>query len=642
MSMELGDFLAAAMGFNPNEEPTPKDMRDDMFIKGYPRKSFDADGLTPFRVELPPIANTMAPKTAFWPKDLATIRRVIPVHSVQMDSFRRIATAHVATPYVTSEGESECRTLLTTVLVAVVLRHEDVRSAFAYLSSELKDKKNKYVGRVVMPQSRIYGSKYEVPHRVICVEADDEAYFVGCPPNVHMARAAKLFSDVGVNAATYENYLSQLRSDVDPTASVTLEKLDVSESLKPLIVGKQASNKLRIQAGSGVVVWSPPQALFIFGGEEEREYAKLLIRALVHCYDRDGATPKCTDMFDRAARTSVVPFPLMSMGYIIGSNRNVLGSLEQLHGTMVVEGDRMNRTVDQKTLTGHDAATAIVVGSMLGRWSVGLSIVRSLSNHVGHSHYAPYIEKFAMSVPDETEAPQSVGAECISNENLLPLHFASGYHRQRFAAAANVAAEFLTRDRGIIIGQKQYRSLFRWLVMQRTTMPSYRSIILTTVVRPNVITHDFVTTVSCATIPGGTMPMNIELYGKEDSPLFKEIDKVQTETSTCFVLVGDSTDGPFLGFGVVGVSPYAREHAAARITDILSKPHRISSPDPIRLDSQHRKDGAHHSHRHKQHDRRRDDSSSRSRSRRSRSRHRRDRSRKRDRSDEHEHRRKYR
>eukprot|EP00760_Papus_ankaliazontas_P013347 PhM_4_TR15699/c0_g1_i6/m.54576 len=238
-ALTLADFLATAMGFNPNEEPTPKDMRDDMFIKGYPRKSFDADGLTPIRVELPPLPSVV---TALSADDMRTIRRVLPVHFIKLEVFINRATAYVATPYVTSEGESECRTLLTTVLAAMLLRREDLRSAFAYLSSELKDKKNKYVGRAAVSSVlTLSGPEIEERNHVVTVGAGEEMYFVGCPPNVHMARADKLFLSHGKTEEVREEIRAALQNDVDPSGTVSLEVLDMPEALKGQVVGKSGA-----------------------------------------------------------------------------------------------------------------------------------------------------------------------------------------------------------------------------------------------------------------------------------------------------------------------------------------------------------------------------------------------------------------
>eukprot|EP00760_Papus_ankaliazontas_P013346 PhM_4_TR15699/c0_g1_i5/m.54578 len=550
MSMELGDFLAAAMGFNPNEEPTPKDMRDDMFIKGYPRKSFDADGLTPFRVELPPIANTMAPKTAFWPKDLATIRRVIPVHSVQMDSFRRIATAHVATPYVTSEGESECRTLLTTVLAAMLLRREDLRSAFAYLSSELKDKKNKYVGRAAVSSVlTLSGPEIEERNHVVTVGAGEEMYFVGCPPNVHMARADKLFLSHGKTEEVREEIRAALQNDVDPSGTVSLEVLDMSEALKGPVVGKSGAKKRRIESCTGARVWITPNhgSSYVFGGEEEREYVKFFVLAMKKLADRAAVDNSDVDaarsMASMLMRTSSFCVPSVSLPMMVGSGRSALLSLESDFNVMFLEN--IMDGVEEVAASGHPAKGMFLMGSSLGRWRAAMSILRRLSCTPRHDHYAALIKNLTTSSVDPDDEALGFGAELHRVAFFKPFIVHTRNLISRYRLAADVAAEIISDEQALIIGRRAYRDLFKWLADHRTAVRMDHNVVTTVVRAADIASQVFLTALPW---PKGAVPVQTDMFADIDNPLFKEIDKVQTETSTCFVLVGDSTDGPFLGF----------------------------------------------------------------------------------------------
>eukprot|EP00760_Papus_ankaliazontas_P023235 PhM_4_TR1997/c0_g1_i1/m.9005 len=612
-ALTLAEFLNGAMGFNPNEDATPKDKRDDMFIKGYPRTSFDADGLTPIRVALPPVSSHHTMLAVLSDDNMCTIRRIAPVHFIKFDVLCHRATAYVATPC-----ESECRTLLTTVITAMVLRHENTASAFAFLSSELKGKKNKYVGHAVVSSAvALSAAEIESHNHVVTVGTGEEMYFVGSPSNVHMARAEKLFLSMGSTAQVRDEICTSLLNEVDPTGSVSLEVLDIPEMLKGLLMGKKAAKKRHIESCTGAWLWLPPcGGSYVFGGEEEREYVKFYVLAMkkFHADRLAPAKPCAVDaakaMASTLMRTSSIRVPSVSFAMMCGAGRSALTDLECAFNVLLLEAVLGGEEEKERAVSGHLAKGLFVMGSSLGRWRAGMSILRRLSvSHTTtsssqHNHYAALIRKLTTTSVGSDHEGNGFGAE-LSHVGYLKHFLIHGRHLvSRYVLAADVAAEFTSEAQVIIVGRAAHRGLFKWLVSHRNNAvnkdSSDRNSIMTTVVSiADIALQEFITTFIWAAPPIRTA----SVFADIESPVFKEIDKVQTETNTCFVLVGDSVNGPFLGFGVVGVSPYAREHAAARIAEILSDRSRASrcnrSRSGARRSSKRDRESEHHDRRRK-------------------------------------------
>eukprot|EP00760_Papus_ankaliazontas_P024185 PhM_4_TR2138/c0_g1_i1/m.9258 len=496
-ALTLLEFLEGAAGYKLDDDFTPKDTRDDMLINGFPRHTFATDeGLTPIRVSLPPFEakpeSTQTPKMSISVADMARLRRVVPVHSVELDGCHRVATAYVSTPHVGKSDESEdCRALLSTLLVALVLQSEDVSKAAAYLASECNDKKNKFVGRAnIRGLSANYKHSTHLDEGRHCVLTIDQpemcagvatTYIVGCPANIQMARAAVLFSIPVETEAFCEDVVSQLREAVDdPANTISLEVLDMPYRFRHMVFGSQGKKQHRIERSTGALIWSnqSKQLLYVFGGDEEREYAKALV-AVAKEYGENGNHDSSSAPVANLMRMTRIPVPKASVGFVCGQRRLNLFELED--ELSVVISDQIFEDSPVVTISGHNAIPFYVLGSHLNRWRVALEIARLVCEGRRYHHYLQFVKNLAMTTTDiETTPSNEFGADVFFSSGRAHL-FEIGHLRRRFGKAADVAAAFLTWDHCVVIGRKQYRDLFKWLVMQRTSNKSDVGVMTTVV-----------------------------------------------------------------------------------------------------------------------------------------------------------------